>query len=89
MAKFCISQSSKPIINLKTKEINTVSVSPDGSKFAVGHIDGSVSLWDLNSFKKISETVLHSESVSDVRFYEPNKILSAGKDGGLAVIQVQ
>ena len=89
LAKFCISQSSKPIINLKTKEINTVSVSPDGSKFAVGHIDGSVSLWDLNSFKKISETVLHSESVSDIRFYEPNKILSAGKDGGLAVIQVQ
>lgn len=87
--KFCISQATAPVANIKSHEINAMAISPDGSKFACGHINGKVSLWDFNSMRQIKEMDVHSSSVSDLRFFANNRFMTSAEDGGLAVIQVQ
>lgn len=87
--KFCVSQGTKAVASVKSAETTCMAVSPDGSRFAVGHVDGNVSLWDFNSFRKIDSINVHSHSVSDIRFFANNRVMTSGSDGGLAVLTVQ
>ena len=89
LAKFCVSQGKNAIRSVKTSETTCMAVCPDGSKFAVGHIDGTVSLWDLESFRKLESILVHGSSVTDLRFYSANKIMTSGADGGLSILNVQ
>ena len=89
LAKFCVSQGKNAIRSVKTSETTCMAVCPDGSKFAVGHIDGTVSLWDLESFRKLESILVHGSSVTDLRFYSANKTMTSGADGGLSILNVQ
>jgi WD40 repeat protein len=87
--EFSISQGTKALRNVKSNEATSVATSPDKTKFAVGHVNGSVSVWDVGTFKKIDTTQVHSHAVSDIRFFANDKVMSSGDDGGLAVLTVQ
>ncbi|OHT14288.1 hypothetical protein TRFO_15470 [Tritrichomonas foetus] len=86
--KFCVSESNKPLNNVKTNETTSMSISPDGSKFAIGHVNGNVSIWDFDSFRKISDTNVHSHEVSDVRFFANNRVMVSGINGSIGVLSV-
>ena len=86
IAKFSPSQSLKPLANVKVGEANALSISPDGTKFAVGHMNGDVSLWSIDSMQKIGSLSVHSKSCTDIRFFSNNLVMSSGEDGGLAVL---
>jgi WD40 repeat protein len=87
--KFAISQGTKALASVKANEATSIAASPDRAKFAIGHVDGSVSVWDVASFKKIDTLGVHSHEVSDIRFFANDKVMSSGTDGGLAIITVQ
>jgi WD40 repeat protein len=87
--KWSIAQGTLPLLSLKTNETTGMSASPDGNRFAVAHVDGSVSLWDVDSFSKIDGLRIHSHSVSDIRFIANDRIMTSGSDGGLAIIKMQ
>jgi WD40 repeat protein len=89
LQKWSIAQGTQPLVSLKTNETTGVSASPDGTRFAVAHVDGSVSVWDVDSFSKIDGIPVHSHSVSDIRFIAKDRIMTSGSDGGLAIIKVQ
>jgi WD40 repeat protein len=87
--QFAISQGTNALKSIKTNEATSLAVSLDKKKFAVGHVDGSVSVWDVDTFKKIDAIAVHSHSVSDVRFFTNDKVMSSGVDGGLSILTVQ
>ena len=87
--KFCISQTTQPIASVKSHETTSMAISPNGTKFAIGHVDGNVSIWDFESFRKLSETKVHSHEVSDIRFFQDNRVMASGIDGGIAVLSVE
>jgi WD40 repeat protein len=89
LSEFCISQGTKPLKKVRGEETTFMSVSPDGSKFVVGHVSGAVSLWDRGSFKKIETITVHGHSVSDIRFYADDRVMTSGSDGGISVIEVK
>lgn len=80
------SEGTKPFASIKTHEANTIAISPDGMKFAIGHISGDVSVWDTQSMKMIGSMPCHSASCADIRFVDAGKVMSAGSDGGIALI---
>ncbi|KAK8885543.1 hypothetical protein M9Y10_040992 [Tritrichomonas musculus] len=86
--KFCVSQSNQSLSSIKTYETTSMSVSPNGDKFAIGHVNGNVSLWDFGSMSKISEINTFSQAVSDIRFFADNRVMASAVDGGLAVLSV-
>ncbi|KAH0795312.1 WD repeat-containing protein 16 [Histomonas meleagridis] len=88
LMKFCVSQSNDPIMKTKTKEITCMKVSPNGKKIAMGHRDGSVSLWDVETMRKNDEMFVHSFDVTSVRFVSDERVMTAGADGGLSVLEV-
>ena len=88
VSKYAPSQSLRPIANVKVGEANAISISPDGTRFAVGHINGDVSLWSVDSMQRMATLSVHSRSCSDIRFFADNLIMSSGEDGGIAVLSV-
>ena len=88
LSKYCISQSTKPLISNKINEGNTITISLDGNYIIVGHINGEISLFDFNTLQKISSMPVHSNSVIDMRTNKDGKIFSAGIDGGLSLIKI-
>ena len=86
--KFCVSQSNQPLSSAKTKETTSMAVSPNAERFAIGHVDGKVSIWDFSSMRKIDETIVFSQSVSDVRFFADNRVMASAIDGGIAILSV-
>lgn len=87
VSKFVVSQSLKPVVSIKSAEANTIAYSPDGSKIAVGHLNGSITLHNSSDLQKICELDVHSSAVADMRFNEYG-IFSAGMDGGIANTKV-
>jgi WD40 repeat protein len=86
ITKFAPSNGTSPIANIKTAEANTIALSPDGSRFAVGHINGDVSIWNTESMQKIKSLHVHSLACSDIRFFANNLIMSSAIDGGIAIL---
>lgn len=86
--KFCVSQSNQPLSTAKTHETTSMAVSPNAERFAVGHVDGKVSIWDFGSMRKLEETVVFSQAVSDIRFFADNRVMTSAVDGGIAILSV-
>ena len=86
ITKFAPSNGTTPIANVKTAEANALALSPDGRKFAVGHINGDVSIWSTETMQKMHVLPVHSLSTSDIRFFTNDLIMSSGADGGVAIL---
>lgn len=86
--KFCVSQSNQSIGTVKSVETTCMSISPNGMKFAIGHVNGNVSLWDFDSMRKISDTPTFSHDVSDIRFFEDDRVMVSCSNGNLAILSV-
>ena len=86
--KFCVSQSNQPLETAKTSEATCIAVAPKAQKFAVGHVNGSVSIWEFGSMRKATETKTFSEQVSDIRFFADDRVMASAADGGLALLSV-
>ena len=59
----------------------------DSNGFAsVGHLDGSVSIWNLSMRKSFANQVLHSQQVRGVSYsVDGNYVASAGYDGAIHI----
>jgi WD40 repeat protein len=86
---FCVGEGVTPRATVKTNETTGLSVAPDGTKFAVAHVDGSVSLWDVDACRRIDAVAVHSHALVDIKFFANDRILTAGGDGSLAVLTVE
>jgi WD40 repeat protein/tRNA A-37 threonylcarbamoyl transferase component Bud32 len=58
-----------------------IAVSPDAQILAVGHADGSISLWDLEKWQQIDTLKGHTSEVLTLAFSpDGSKLASAGED---------
>jgi WD40 repeat protein len=68
------------------REIKTIRFKPDENILAIGDVNGTVELWDINTQKKISEVKAHTAAVNDIRFNPVLKqMATASKDKTLKI----
>ena len=62
-------------------EASTLAYSSDGSRIAVGHPDGRVSVWNVKSGEVVRLLNAHSKEVNSVQFIlEDSQLLTIGDD---------
>lgn len=70
----------------ETAYISSVSFTPDGRRLVLGAIDGSLTLWDSASWKKVGIWELQSSSVFSIQFSpDGNQSATGGMDGSVAL----
>ena len=77
-------ESSDPI-NLPSYPFACWSVgfNDDGSQMVTGRQDGTVQLWDTQSWKRVQEVKSHQESVTKVDIHSQRGLIASGIDGRL------
>ena len=62
-------------------EASSLAYSAEGSRIAVGHSDGQVSIWNVKSGELVKELNAHSKEVNSVQFIlQDSKLLTMGDD---------
>ncbi|HVS35215.1 MAG TPA: hypothetical protein VMS17_06505 [Gemmataceae bacterium] len=73
------------IVKKNLKGVRSLAYSTDGKRFATGHTDGVVRVWDAATFKQFAELTGHKYRVESVAFSPDGKTL-ATSDGDSEVI---
>lgn len=61
-----------------TEQVNTIAISPDGTKLASGSSDNTIKLWNLEQGKVIHTLKGHSDFVWSIAFSPDGDILASG-----------
>ncbi|XP_076828575.1 protein FAN [Brachyhypopomus gauderio] len=70
--------------------VNTIALSPAGTLLGSGTKEGTLSVWDLDSFSLLHQLPCHSGKIHQVAFSPDSRnILSVGEDSCLKVTDVQ
>ena len=77
-------RSKDPISHLELEQ-SVASLTSSGNHLVTSHLDGSCAVFDLNSFKRVSEYKAHSKECRSVRYYpkgdlEKDWVLSGSYD---------
>jgi WD40 repeat protein len=69
-------------------EVNAISISPDGKLLASGGVDNAITLWDLDSGKKLKTLSQHREriSIGGLAFSPDGRYLASGSYDDTAII---
>jgi WD40 repeat protein len=73
-------------IHLEHGPIECCSLSPDGSRVAVGSADGSVTIYSAESGKLLKEVAKLGKTVSCIAFSADGHLLAAGSEDGTAAV---
>lgn len=66
--------------------IRCAAFSPDGSKVAVGHDDGQITLWDVTTGRKLSERSGHTHWLMQIAWSPDGAVIaSAAYDGAISI----
>ncbi len=60
--------------------VSVLKFSPDGTKFAAGHHNGEIAIWDFKSGQLIRTLKLHRDTITGIDFFSNEKILSGSRD---------
>ena len=58
------------------------TLSPDGKRIAAGYEDGTIRLWDTNTFEQIYELQGHEAAVTSLAFSPDDRILASTSEDG-------
>ncbi|MEU8221851.1 hypothetical protein [Kribbella sp. NPDC048915] len=62
--------------------VNSVAISPDGRRVAVGSSDNVAQVWDVSNGAQLIATLPHAEPVSSVAFIDAGRtVVTSGSDG--------
>jgi len=81
--------SSKWVEEQKFKignSITSIAFSPDGRYLAIAPRDGTVRIWDMQTYEQIGEPIRHNYWISSVAFSPNGKYLATGSHDGTARI---
>ncbi|KAK0218785.1 hypothetical protein IW262DRAFT_1558220 [Armillaria fumosa] len=71
--------------SLKNRDVarffHSIDFSPDGSNFAAGAGDGTISIWETVSGKELMTLKGHSDEVTSLQYGDCDKIISNSEDG--------
>lgn len=78
------------ILKAHTKEVFSISSSPDGKHLVSASQDGTVIIWDLDSGVKLKTLTIHSGPVYSACFsHDGSHILSASSDGTTKITDIK
>jgi WD40 repeat protein len=78
----CVEPVTRPLFEQKGPAYRAVTFSPDGRRLALGSDDGSVTLWDVPSFREKIVMAGHLDSVCSVHFTPDGRHLITGSQLG-------
>ncbi|MCX6256050.1 MAG: hypothetical protein NTV31_16485 [Bacteroidia bacterium] len=77
-------------IETTRKNIKVIRFNPESNLLAIGDVNGSVELWDINARKLISEIKAHSAQVNDIQFNTTLKqMATAGNDKTIKIFNIK
>jgi WD40 repeat protein len=72
------------------KNIKVIRFNPESNLLAIGDVNGSVELWDINARKQISEIKAHNAQVNDIQFNTALKqMATAGNDKTIKIFNIK
>jgi len=71
------------------QQFQSLALDPDGEKLAVGYADGSISLWNVQTAKRVGDPLKgHSTAVADLAFSPNGKMLASASDNTIRLWDV-
>lgn len=78
----------EPKTAVKVIETTGLSVAPDARKFALAHMDGSISLWNVDGCCRVNAMTVHGHVIVDIKCFANDKIMAASGNGSLGILTV-
>ena len=77
-----INTAADEVASQNTLNVRSLAWSPDGSQFAVGSADHTITIWEVKSGKLLLTITEHVQSVRELAWSPDGKVLAAGDQGG-------
>lgn len=78
-------QQKHCIKNESTRSINSIKISPDGTKLATGLSDAKIKVFDLDTGRLLTELIGHTKGISDIEFSPINSNIIASCSDDLTI----